>query len=369
MRAAEAVEVSSPARARATAVLVLASCLSLVVPGATARSAAEVTAAQAAAAEVDRLVDQLAVQVSAQDAARTAVALAVSTAVTADGDARAAAAAAASARARAARTVRALYTSGGPVALYSALLEARSVSDLGTSTRIAGQVLARTARDRRQAQAEQDRAVSGRQDTAAAVDAQVLAADQVVRATETVEETLAQARRVLAAAAADARQAELLEASRRQVADAERLVALSRGAMAALAGPAGAGGIPPAYRVLYQQAAARCPGMRSTQLAAVGQVETRHGRNVGPSSAGAQGPMQFMPGTWARYGVDGDGDGVADPWNPADAIAAAATYLCVNGAGQGTAEAEAHALLRYNNAQWYVDLVQSVEADLIAAGV
>jgi cell wall-associated NlpC family hydrolase len=63
-------------------------------------------------------------------------------------------------------------------------------------------------------------------------------------------------------------------------------------------------------------------------LAAVGAVESDHGRDTATSSAGAVGPMQFLPSTWHTYGVDGDGDGRADPRNPADAIPAAADYLC-----------------------------------------
>ena len=127
-------------------------------------------------------------------------------------------------------------------------------------------------------------------------------------------------------------------------------------------------GVPAAYQALYQRGAATCPGLRWTLLAAVGQVESRHGENTGPSSAGAIGPMQFMPRTFAAFGVDGDGDGTADAWSPADAVLSAARYLCHHGAGANTAESDRTALLRYNNAQWYVDLVLGVERDLVARG-
>ena len=53
-------------------------------------------------------------------------------------------------------------------------------------------------------------------------------------------------------------------------------------------------------------------------LAAINKIESNFGRNMGPSSAGAVGWMQFMPVTWLRWGTDGDGDGIADPWNPED---------------------------------------------------
>lgn len=101
--------------------------------------------------------------------------------------------------------------------------------------------------------------------------------------------------------------------------------------------------IPAAYLSLYQAAAQRCP-MPWTILAAVGQEESDQGRDAGVSSAGAIGPMQFEPATWARWGVDGDGDGKKDPRNPADAIPAAADYLCA----LGVAKNPHNALVAYN---------------------
>lgn len=85
--------------------------------------------------------------------------------------------------------------------------------------------------------------------------------------------------------------------------------------------------IPAAYLTLYERAAATCP-MPWTILAAVGAVESSHGHDIRTSPAGAVGPMQFEPTTWATYGIDGDGDGRADPRDAADAIPAAADYLC-----------------------------------------
>ncbi|GII83554.1 hypothetical protein Ssi03_15440 [Sphaerisporangium siamense] len=116
-------------------------------------------------------------------------------------------------------------------------------------------------------------------------------------------------------------------------------------------------GRPGSYLELYKIAAARvCPGLSWTVLAAIGQVESGHGRNNGPSSAGALGPMQFMPATWKAYGVDGDGDGTPDIWSPYDAVPSAARYLCANGAAQGGAKLRS-AVYRYNHSWAYVDKV------------
>ena len=85
-------------------------------------------------------------------------------------------------------------------------------------------------------------------------------------------------------------------------------------------------------------------------LAAINKVESNFGRNMGPSSAGAIGWMQFMPDTWLRWGTDANGDGVADPWNPDDAIFSAARYLAAAG---GTTDLY-RAVYAYNHADWYV---------------
>jgi Transglycosylase SLT domain len=88
-------------------------------------------------------------------------------------------------------------------------------------------------------------------------------------------------------------------------------------------------------------------------LAGINAVETAFGTNLGPSSAGAVGWMQFMPSTWATYGVDANGDGVADPNNPEDAIYAAAAYLKAAGMPADTYGA----IFAYNHADWYVEEV------------
>ena len=103
---------------------------------------------------------------------------------------------------------------------------------------------------------------------------------------------------------------------------------------------------------LWQQAGAAY-GVDWHVLAAINKVESNFGRNMGPSSAGAIGWMQFMPSTWERWGVDANGDGIADPWNAQDAVNAAARYLAASG-GQTDIS---RAVFSYNHAQWYVDEV------------
>ncbi|HET6507390.1 MAG TPA: lytic transglycosylase domain-containing protein [Baekduia sp.] len=97
-------------------------------------------------------------------------------------------------------------------------------------------------------------------------------------------------------------------------------------------------------------------------LAGLTKVESDFGRNMGPSSAGAVGWTQFMPGTWRQFGVDSDGDGRADPMTAADAIMSAARYLKHLGA-----PGDWHrALLGYNHAEWYVRKVLDQARSLTA---
>ena len=111
--------------------------------------------------------------------------------------------------------------------------------------------------------------------------------------------------------------------------------------------------IPDAVQALYLAAASRC-GLPWTLLAGVGMEETNHGRLTATSSAGAQGFMQFMPATFATYGVDGDGDGRASITDDADSVYSAANYLVASGALDG-ADGVRQALYAYNHALWYVN--------------
>lgn len=117
----------------------------------------------------------------------------------------------------------------------------------------------------------------------------------------------------------------------------------------------GRAGIPAQFLPLYVAAAAQ--GHLGSEgwlwLAAIHKVETDQNRNVNTSSAGAQGPMQFMPDTFRSFGVDGDADGRADIQNTADAIYSAANYLHASGAPGDWHKA----VFAYNHAEWYYQRV------------
>lgn len=113
--------------------------------------------------------------------------------------------------------------------------------------------------------------------------------------------------------------------------------------------------IPPEHLVVMQQVGA-ATGVPWQLLAAIAKVESGFGANMGPSSAGALGYCQFMPATWAYYGVDGDGDGIADPFNYRDCLPAAAQYLLDSGAPGDLRRA----LYAYNHSWSYVDHVLSI---------
>jgi hypothetical protein len=110
--------------------------------------------------------------------------------------------------------------------------------------------------------------------------------------------------------------------------------------------------IPPFLLPIYQAAGIQY-GVRWEILAAINEIETDYGRNLNVSSAGALGWMQFMPASWKAFGVDANKDGVKDPYNPVDAIFAAARYLKAHGIEEDVRKA----IFAYNHADWYVDSV------------
>jgi Transglycosylase SLT domain/Peptidase family M23 len=147
----------------------------------------------------------------------------------------------------------------------------------------------------------------------------------------------------------------------------------------ALPGPSTRSGVPnfiirkfrvPVFLLPIYQAAGIQYGVRWEILAAINEIETDYGRNLNVSSAGAVGWMQFIPSSWRRYGVDANKDKRKDPYNPVDAIFAAARYLKAAGYEKDVRRA----IFAYNHADWYVDsvmlrarLIAGVPADLVGS--
>jgi cell wall-associated NlpC family hydrolase len=133
-----------------------------------------------------------------------------------------------------------------------------------------------------------------------------------------------------------------------------------------------AAAIPPEYLTLYQQAAATCPGLPWQLLAAIGTVESGNGTSTlqgvynGSNAAGAEGPMQFEPATFNEYAlpVPAGGAEPPSPYNPTDAIYAAARDLCANGARGG--DGLPAAVYAYNHSDTYVEEVLALAKQLAA---
>src|SRR3954453_3699404 len=133
-------------------------------------------------------------------------------------------------------------------------------------------------------------------------------------------------------------------------------------------------GIPRDLVPIYEKAATeyRLGPRGAAVLASINKTETNFGRSTlpgvhsGTNFAGAAGPMQFLLSTWAGYGVDGDGDGTRDVYNPADAIPTAAKYLRAGGAPTSWYRA----IWSYNHADWYVqDVLRQANTWLRAGGL
>jgi hypothetical protein len=110
--------------------------------------------------------------------------------------------------------------------------------------------------------------------------------------------------------------------------------------------------IPPFLLPIYQACGTEY-GIPWEVLASINKIETGFGTNLNVSSAGAVGWMQFLPSSWEMYGLDANGDGRKDPYNPVDAICAAAHYLKVAGGNKDLYQA----IFAYNHADWYVQEV------------
>jgi peptidoglycan hydrolase CwlO-like protein len=245
--------------------------------------------------------------------------------------------------------IRALYRAGGEAGIYATVLSGGDPVDIFSRVQIVKRVVATDQvvlhTNQRTLRAASVNALNARK----AANSRAQAAADVDAVAQRLEGLLSQEQSLLTQAKADAarlRAAEAALAAARSSYGAiteQRIRTIQPSAMS------------PEYNTLYHQAAATCPGLSWTVLAAIGQVETGHGSNPSTSSAGAMGPMQFLPSTFAGYAVDGDHDGQTDIMNPADAIFTAANYLCANGAG--SPDHLANAIWHYNHAGWYVELV------------
>ena len=122
-------------------------------------------------------------------------------------------------------------------------------------------------------------------------------------------------------------------------------------------------GVPSSLLTLYKASAEMyCPSLSWTVLAAINEIESGDGANDGPSSAGALGPMQFLPSTWAEWGITAFGQpSPPDIMNPLDAVPSAARLLCAAGAGSSATLSQA--IFAYNHAIWYVAEVLALASE------
>jgi hypothetical protein len=249
----------------------------------------------------------------------------------------------------------ALYKSGGSLALYASALRSGDPASLRQVPYLNGIV-----------KSDADSAASALAVAASAkatLDASQNQIDNGLSNTDAVNSRLADLQNLLGQQQALLNQASARAKNLQALKDAAAALAASQAAAAAAAAQAAAtaqAAVAPAnYKALFQSAATTCPGLPWTVLAAIGQVETHDGTGGMVSSAGALGPMQFLPATFAQYARDGDHDGKANIMDPADAIYTAAAYLCANGGGRGGPSLST-AIWNYNHADWYVQLVESL---------
>jgi len=343
------------------AAVVAALCCVVLPAGAASADPLSQAKAQAhqAAVAVQRLEPQLQSAVAAYQAALGRLASGVTVGLSADQAADEAFSAASAEQLVQAQRIRALYMSGGKVALLASLLASGSPTDLAERMGAVQHVLAGDA-------ANTARAVEAATAARAVATSSLAGADVLGESVSSVQSDLVRVQGLMAAAEATLASLSAQARALQEARDAAAALAAAQAGVDAAAAAAvqGASGrdIPADYLALYRAAALTCPGLDWHVLAAVGQVESGHGRSVGPSPSGAEGPMQFLPATFAAYAVDGNHDGVLDIWNPADAIFTAAHYLCANGAGDPNTLPTA--IWHYNHADWYVQLILAVAASL-----
>jgi membrane-bound lytic murein transglycosylase B len=341
------------ARLSATCALLGAALLGVptLAPAAHAAGSGQLTGdVQSLLAKVHRLQVRATAAERRYSAAINGVADSVSQAINDDQDSSAVQAQAVTAQSVLDAKVRGLYESGGTLAAYASMLTSGNMTAAADQSEVASRVI-NTQIASVDAMAKQVTAAQATATAAARREHQKIVTESAVAtAASRVESLLGQEKALLAKA--DKRLAAVRKAEAALAAETANLGSITTSAIAGLHI------LPPSaeYLALYKAAAPTCPGLSWTVLAAIGQVESGHGRNDGPSSAGAMGPMQFEPATFASYAVDGDGNGSASIMDPADAIFTAAHYLCANGAGRDPAALD-NAILHYNHAEWYVQMV------------
>lgn len=345
-------------RARTSAVAALVGATLAVVPVLVAGGA--VSSAHAAgdpAVQVQQLLAKVHhLQARARNAERQyshvfqSVANSINSAVSADRHSSQVALQAVAAQSELQAQVRGLYETGGSLATYAALLESGNLVEAADRTVVARRVVSAQVADVRsvirQAAAAQAAADRAEQRSHAKIHTERNIAVVAAR----IQRLLAAQKALLAKA--DQRLAAVQQAEAALNAESNNFGTITDNAIANLHI------LPPSaqYLSLYKAAGSTCPGLPWSVLAAIGQVESGHGRNPSTSSAGAMGPMQFEPATFASYAVDGNGDGVRSIMDPADAIFTGAHYLCANGAGRSPGALNA-AIFHYNHASWYVAMV------------
>jgi soluble lytic murein transglycosylase-like protein len=254
--------------------------------------------------------------------------------------------------------IRELYVTGGGLSMFGELLTGGRPEDLLDRAQLATVVAAGNAVNSSAAQAAAQEAADLSSSIATLADRQITLATRAGRRAAQLTDALTELSGELATARASARRAALQAQQRAaRTADARRAARTAQAAadmraaqssaelraaraaatslfdQAQQAGSLGshylpATTVPSAYRAALQRAGASCPPTLSPALLAA-QLATESGWNpLAVSSAGAQGLAQFLPGTWAAHGIDGDRDGRADPFDPDDAIVSAAAYDC-----------------------------------------
>ncbi|MBV8461701.1 MAG: C40 family peptidase [Acidimicrobiales bacterium] len=148
-------------------------------------------------------------------------------------------------------------------------------------------------------------------------------------------------------------------------------VAAAPSSGAASGAPSSGPAVPASWMAIEQEAAATCPGLPWSLLGAVGTIESHSGQSTAPgvwsgaNGAGAEGPMQFEPATFAAYATVGPGGAQPpSPYDPVDAVFTAAAMLCANGGG--APETLRSAVLAYDHSAVYAEEVLTLTTALAA---